>query len=128
MAGEASMSPYPVNLIAILIVVAALCSCAHVQESPPPAPSAACTPLPSSVSIGPAIALAQVEQESLSRLKTASKNVPHVPFGLQNEKWLALKRTMQPSDTIHRFCNDSSEGYLILRESCVVGRIVTMWY
>lgn len=106
----------------------ALGACAPVRQSPPPAQDAACMPLSSSFTIGPALLQSQVEQKSLATLETAPSKVPRVPFGLLNAKWLALMRSMQSSDTIHRFCTDSTEGYLVLRGSCVVGKIVTMMY
>lgn len=36
----------------------------------------------------------------------------------------ALKRAMQPGDTVHEFATDVTGGYLVLRGNCYVGEAV----
>ena len=74
--------------------------------------------------IGPTLTVGEVEAQSLKEIR-ASPRSPQIPFGYISAKWLAIKSSLQPGDTLHVFQGPGVEGFLAMRGPCVVARIVT---
>jgi hypothetical protein len=74
--------------------------------------------------IGPTLTVDEVEAQSLKEIRESPRS-PQIPFGYNNAKWLALKSSLKPGDTLHVFQGLGVEGFLAMRGPCVVARIVT---
>lgn len=78
--------------------------------------------------IGP-MTIAEAEERSLKEMMRYS-DVPHVPFGFINDKWLEFKTRVKESDDLYYFNTRSHEGsiagghagdgYAIVRDGLVV--------
>jgi hypothetical protein len=72
------------------------------------------------------LTVAQVEQESLERIKTSSRNdVPQVPFGFQNDNWIKFKSQYKDGDEVYFFGSELTRGYVLIHKNLVVDTIVT---
>ncbi|WP_133819921.1 hypothetical protein [Tahibacter aquaticus] len=103
-------------------------SFARAEQAAPLASTGAgdteCTPLTIGAPfIGPAQSVAEAEAESLQQLKGAT-GVPQRPFGFANAAWLDLKAGMKPGDRLHRYNIGDEGGHLVLRNGCLVGRLM----
>jgi hypothetical protein len=77
----------------------------------------------------------EIEEESLKRLSASPRaDVPKVPFGFQNEKWLAFKARIEEGDHLVKYRSEPAswkrlmgeEGYARLRGRCVKDKIITL--
>ena len=67
-----------------------------------------------------------VELERLSLAEMArSPTSPQVPFGSVNGDWLFLKQYIAKGDRLYKFQGEYASGVLLMRNNCVIARIVT---
>lgn len=72
------------------------------------------------------LTIEQVEQESLEKIKKSSRNdVPQVPFGFQNDKWIKFKSQYKDGDELYFFGSELTRGYVLIHKNNVVDTIVT---
>ena len=117
-------------LLVVLLVSLVSCATSTPTSKPQdplalPVEESTCLPVTAYKFVGPALDISQVEAISLRKMK-ASRDAPQIPFGYKNAKWLALKAGLKPGDTIHSFETDTTGGYLVQRDLCVVGQM-TSW-
>jgi hypothetical protein len=120
-----AVSPTRIALLSLLVLLAVgVFVLWHFQKKrlPPVPDTASCEPIPKNMTLGPAQAIAQVEQVSLAKMK-ASPSAPQVPFGYNNYQWLALKALVKPGDTIHAYETLGTGGYILVRGTCSPSRI-----
>ena len=89
------------------------------------------------------LTIKQVEAEGLEglgkglvkfRTRLDEFGVPQVPFGFNNNRWIALKREYRDGDELYFFTADEHgwashsgrEGYLLLRKDKIVRTIITV--
>ena len=81
--------------------------------------------------LGPPLNVREVEAESIKEMELQGQsnpegsNAPVVPFGYINAEWASLKSVIKPGNTLHKFTEVGSEGYLVLRGQCIVGQMWT---
>lgn len=84
------------------------------------------------------LTISQIEQEALDAVRKmieAGQDVPAVPFGRMNDKWVAFKEEYMPGDELYFFITDKRswemvagrEGYLLLRRNKIVQILLTGW-
>jgi hypothetical protein len=88
-----------------------------------------------SVDIRGPLTVEEVEKESLNELsKESRKDIPKVPFGFSNKRWLLFKGKYRESDEIYYFITDQtswnnlagSAGYVLIRNYKVLATIITL--
>ena len=88
-------------------------------------------------SISEPLLVEEIERKSLNEIKKAierNKNIPLLPFGLQNDRWLGFKKLMLKGERLYYISSPASDweqlrgtaGYAIIREGKVVYYFRTM--
>ena len=73
--------------------------------------------------LGEPLTVAEVESSSLEEMK-ATPTAPQVPFGYQNDKWESLKVKMLAGDKLYKYTATEQGGYVLIRNGCIVVRLM----
>lgn len=87
-----------------------------------------------SVQIKGPLTIAEVEKESLEELSKADrKDIPKVPYGFANDRWITFKNNYKEGDELYSFTSDQKSwaglygrsGHVIIRKTQVITAIIS---
>lgn len=114
----------------LLFVVASDVAIAH-------APQRSCSKFSSTYIVSAPLKIVEIEKVETERIAAFSAirdDIPKLPFGFENSKWVEFKAKIKPGDKIVSYSSDRKSwsdlagqaGYAILRSGCIVEDFVTM--
>ena len=95
------------------------------EDASPTAPTI-CHRVHASVKLGSAQTVANLEAESLREIAPLAPRVPQVPFGFAHSGWEHFKSQYIAGDQIFDFRDPGAQGYVLLRNQCVIATFVTV--